>query len=141
MGRNTYTVLYLEDLLQDATAAATQRVEGRLDKVEVSFGVNEADVAPSAFAYVGAALQRQLQARAGDVVACRLRPADPDHVPVPPTCGQPSRPRAGTTPSCANVPPSADDSCSQSTTPPRRRCGGAASYAHLRALLPNGDQR
>jgi hypothetical protein len=83
-GRNTYTVLYLDDLLQDAVvAAATRRVEGRLDAVQVNLGVNKADVAPRPFLYVGAALQRKLAARAGDMVACRLRPADPDHVPVP----------------------------------------------------------
>lgn len=83
-GRNTYTVLYLDDLLRDAvTAAATRRVEGHLDTVEVNLGVNKADVAPRPFLYVGAALQRKLGARAADVVACRLRPADPDHVPVP----------------------------------------------------------
>lgn len=83
-GRNTYTVLYLDDLLQDAvSAAATRRVEGHLDAVQVNLGVNKADVTPRSFMYVGAALQRRLGARAGDVVACRLRPADPDHVPVP----------------------------------------------------------
>jgi hypothetical protein len=83
-GRNTYTVLYLDDLLQDAvSAAATRRVEGHLDAVEVNLGVNKADVAPRAFMYVGAALLRRLGTRAGDVVACRLRPADPGHVPVP----------------------------------------------------------
>jgi hypothetical protein len=85
-GRNTYTVLYLDDLLQDAvTAADTRRVEGRLDAVEVNLGVNKAAVAPRPFMNVGAPLQRSLGARAGDFVACRLRPADPDpdHVPVP----------------------------------------------------------
>lgn len=83
-GRNTYTVLYLDDPLRDAvTAAATRRVEGHLDAVPVNLGVNRADVTPRPFLYVGAALQRRLDARAGDVVACRLRPADPDHVPVP----------------------------------------------------------
>ncbi|WP_143425100.1 GNAT family N-acetyltransferase [Geodermatophilus pulveris] len=83
-GRNTYTVLLLDDLLEDAVAAAaTRRVEGRLDEVEVNLGVNRADVSRRPFLYIGAALQRRLDARAGDVVACRLRPADPDHVPVP----------------------------------------------------------
>lgn len=83
-GRNTYTVLYLDDLLQDVVdAAATRRVEGYFDTVQVNLGVNKADVAPRAFMYVGAALQRRLGVRAGDVVACRLRLADPDHVPVP----------------------------------------------------------
>ncbi|GAA0807400.1 YdeI/OmpD-associated family protein [Spirilliplanes yamanashiensis] len=83
-GRNTYTVLYLDDPLRDAVAAAgTRRVEGRLDAVAVNLGVNRADVVPRPFLYVGAALQRRLGARAGDVVAARLRPADPAHVPVP----------------------------------------------------------
>ena len=83
-GRNTYTVLYLDDLLQDAViAAGTRRVEGRLDAVSVNLGVNKADVAARPFMYVGAALRRRLGTRVGDVVACRLRPADPDHVPVP----------------------------------------------------------
>lgn len=83
-GRNTYTVLYLDDALQNAVVAAgTRRVEGRLDEVPVNLGVNKADVTPRTFLYVGAALQRRLDAGAGDVVACRLRPADPDHVPVP----------------------------------------------------------
>lgn len=83
-GRNTYTVLYLDDLLEDAVvAAATRRVEGYLEAVPVNLGVNRADVALRPFMYVGAALQRRIDARAGDVVACRLRPADPDHVPVP----------------------------------------------------------
>ena len=83
-GRNTYTVVYLDDLLHDAViAAATRRVEGHLDTVQVNLGVNKADVVARPFVYVGTALQRGLGARAGDVVACRLRPADPDHVPVP----------------------------------------------------------
>ncbi|GAB7045380.1 YdeI/OmpD-associated family protein [Catenuloplanes indicus] len=83
-GRNTYTVLYLDDLLQDAvTVAATRRVEGRLGTVDVNLGVNKADVARRPFMYVGVALQRRIGAQAGGVVACRLRPADPDHVPVP----------------------------------------------------------
>ncbi|GAB2572930.1 hypothetical protein Aab01nite_82190 [Paractinoplanes abujensis] len=83
-GRNTYTVVYLDGSLRDAVvAAATRRVEGWFDAVAVNLGVNKADVAPNPFLYVGAALQRRLDARAGDVVTCRLRPADPDHVPVP----------------------------------------------------------
>ncbi|MGY1752198.1 YdeI/OmpD-associated family protein [Blastococcus sp. SYSU D01042] len=83
-GRSTYTVLYLDDSLEDAISrAATRRVEGTLDGVEVNLGVNRADVALRPFCYVGAALQRRLDARAGDVVTCRLKPADPDHVPLP----------------------------------------------------------
>ncbi|MPQ99092.1 hypothetical protein GB931_14410 [Modestobacter sp. I12A-02628] len=82
-GRNTYTVLYLDDLLEDAVAAAgTRRIEGTIEGVEVNLGVNRADVTPRPFCYVGAALQRRLRATAGDVVTCRLRPADPDHVPL-----------------------------------------------------------
>lgn len=83
-GRNTYTVLYLDELLEDAVAAAgTRRVEGSIDGVPVNLGVNRADVALRPFCYVGGALQRRLDARAGDVVTCRLQPADPDHVPLP----------------------------------------------------------
>lgn len=83
-GRNTYTVLYLDDLVEDAArAAGTRRVEGFLDDVPVNLGVNRADVAARAFCYVGPALQRRVRAEAGDVVRCRLRPADPDHVPLP----------------------------------------------------------
>ena len=33
--------------------------------------------------YAGKGLQRRLGARPGDVVHCRLRPADPDEVPLP----------------------------------------------------------
>ncbi|MEI4272186.1 YdeI/OmpD-associated family protein [Klenkia sp. LSe6-5] len=83
-GRNTYTVLYLDDLVEDAVrAAGTRRVEGFLDDVPVNLGVNRADVAARAFCYVGPALQRRVRAEAGDVLRCRLRPADPDHVPLP----------------------------------------------------------
>ena len=63
--------------------ARTRRVEGHVDGVEVNLGINKADVADSPFLYVGTALRRRLGARAGDVVACRLRPGRP-----------PSRPRA-----------------------------------------------
>ncbi|OLR92612.1 hypothetical protein BJP25_21420 [Actinokineospora bangkokensis] len=83
-GRNIYTIVYLDDTLHEAVAAAaTRRVEGHLDAVAVNLGVNKADVAPRPFLYVGAALQRKLDAGTGDIVTCRLRPADPDHVPVP----------------------------------------------------------
>lgn len=83
-GRNTYTVLYLDDGLEDAVRrASTRRVEGTIEGVEVNLGVNRADVAPRPFCYVGTALQRRLGAQAGDVVTGRLRPADPDHVPLP----------------------------------------------------------
>lgn len=83
-GRNVYTVVYLDKRLGACVAAArTRRVEGCLNGIEVNLGVNKADVARGPFLYVGAALQRRLRVRAGDVLACRLRPADPDHVPVP----------------------------------------------------------
>lgn len=83
-GRNAYVVLFLDERLDRAAAdARTRRVEGRVDGVEVNLGINKADVADSPFLYVGTALRRRLGARAGDVVACRLRPADPHHVPVP----------------------------------------------------------
>jgi hypothetical protein len=83
-GRNVYVVLFLDERLERASAdAGTRRVEGRVDEVEINLGINRADVADRPFVYVGPALRRRLGARAGDVVACRLRPADPDHVPVP----------------------------------------------------------
>ncbi|GAA1914356.1 hypothetical protein GCM10009737_14620 [Nocardioides lentus] len=83
-GRHVYTVLYLDDLLVDAVARErTRRVEGHLDDVPVNLGVNRADVVDRPFLYAGVALRRRLGAGAGHVVACRLRPADPDHVPVP----------------------------------------------------------
>lgn len=83
-GRNTYTVIHLDEVLEQAVAAAaTRRVEGSIDDVTVNLGVNKADITPGAFLYVGPGLRRRLDATAGDVVTCRLRPADPDHVPVP----------------------------------------------------------
>lgn len=82
-GRNAYVVLFVDERLDRAAAdARTRRVEGRVDGVEVNLGINKADVADSPFLYVGTALRRRLGARAGDVVTCRLRPADPHH-PVP----------------------------------------------------------
>lgn len=83
-GRNDYLVVILDKrLVQAAAAAGTRRVEGRVEDVEVNLGINRADVARGPFVYVGAALRRRLDARAGDVVWWRLRPADPDLVPVP----------------------------------------------------------
>ena len=83
-GRNVYVVLFLDERLETAAEVErTRRVEGRVDEVEVNLGINKADVAHAPFLYVGTELRRRLGARAGDVVACRLRPADPDHVPVP----------------------------------------------------------
>jgi hypothetical protein len=83
-GRNVYTILRLDAALGEATSAAgTRRVEGTVDGVEVNVGLNRADVLPDAFMYVGPGLLRRLGVGRGDVVRCRLRPADPDHVPVP----------------------------------------------------------
>jgi hypothetical protein len=82
-GRSTYTVIRLDAALEAAAkAAGTRRVEGTIDEVPVNVGVNRADVLPDAFMYAGKGLQRRLGARPGDVVACRLRPADPDDVPL-----------------------------------------------------------
>lgn len=83
-GRNLYTVIRLDVSLEAAARARrTRRVEGTVEDVEVNVGLNRADVIPDAFAYVGKGLQRRLGVVPGDVVRCRLRPADPDHVPVP----------------------------------------------------------
>ena len=83
-GRNVYTILRLEQTLEHAAATArTRRVEGTIEELSVNLGVNRADVLPDAFMYAGKGLQRRLEARPGDVVHCRLRPADPDKVPLP----------------------------------------------------------
>jgi len=83
-GRNTYTILPVPPRLEEAAAAAgTHRVEGVIEDEEVNLAINRGEVTPRPFLYAGASLQRRLGARAGDAVACRLRPADPDHVPVP----------------------------------------------------------
>lgn len=82
-GRNVYTIVRLEPSLEEAARALrTRRVEGTIDEVPVNVGVNRADVLPDAFMYAGKALLRRLGARQGDVVHCRLRPADPDDVPL-----------------------------------------------------------
>lgn len=82
--RNVYTVLRLEQALAAAAKSfETRRVEGLIDGVQVNVGVNRADVIPDAFMYVGKALQRRIGAGPGDLVHCRLRPADPDDVPLP----------------------------------------------------------
>jgi hypothetical protein len=95
--------------------------------VQVNLGVNKADVVLRPFLYVGAALQRRLGARAGDVVACRLRPADPDHVPVPADvqAALDASGRDGAFARCR--PPSAGGFCSRSRAPPKSRRGDAAS--------------
>ncbi len=82
-GRNTYTILRLTgDLEAAARSARTRRVEGTIEDVPVNVGVNRADVVPDAFMYVGKSMRRRLDVRPGDVVRCRLRPADPDEVPL-----------------------------------------------------------
>ena len=82
-GRNVYTILRLDPSLENAAKALrTRRVGGTIDEVAVNAGVNRADVLPEAFMYVGKGLLRRLGARQGDVVHCRLRPADPDDVPL-----------------------------------------------------------
>lgn len=82
-GRSVYTVIRLDRALEEAArAAGTRRVEGTIDDVPVNVGVNRADVLPDAFMYAGKGLLRRLGARPGDLVDCRLRPADPDDVPL-----------------------------------------------------------
>ena len=83
-GRNVYTVLRLDAALEtSARSAGTRRVEGTVEDVVVNVGLNRADIIPEAFMYVGKGLRRRLGAGPGDVVRCRLRPADPDAVPLP----------------------------------------------------------
>jgi hypothetical protein len=83
-GRSVYTIIRLERPLEAAArAAGTRRVEGTIDEVPVNVGINRTDVTPDAFMYVGKALRRRLAVDPGDVVCCRLRPADPDDVPLP----------------------------------------------------------
>lgn len=84
-GRSTYVVLRLPAAVVEAAAAAgTRRVAGTVDGVEVNLAVTRADVLDEPFLWAGAGLRRRLGAAPGDVVACRLAPVDPDHVPVPP---------------------------------------------------------
>lgn len=83
-GRSTYVVVRIPAELEAACrAAGTRRVEGVVEDVEVNLGVNRADVLPDAFVYAGRTMRRRLGAVAGDVVSLRLRPADPDAVPLP----------------------------------------------------------
>lgn len=83
-GRSLYTVIRLDAALERAAkAAGTRRVEGTIEDAAVNVGLNRADVIPDPYMYVGKALQRRLGVRPGDVVRCRLRPADPDDVPLP----------------------------------------------------------
>lgn len=82
-GRNVYTILRLDKALVDAAKEArTRRVEGTIEDLPVNVGLNRADILPDVFMYAGKGLQRRLGARPGDVVHCRLRPADPDDVPM-----------------------------------------------------------
>lgn len=83
-GRNDYTILKVPTgLARAATVASTRRVEGTINGVEVNVGLNRADVIDDTFIYLGKPTLRRLDAALGDVVDCVLRPADPDHVPVP----------------------------------------------------------
>ena len=83
-GKNIYTVVMMpEDLAQAAADLKTRRVEGTMNGEPVNLGLNRADITPHAFVYAGKSLQRRLSLQAGDVVECRLRPADPYEVPVP----------------------------------------------------------
>lgn len=82
-GRRVYTVVMVPDrLARAAREAGTRRVEGTIEGLPVNLGLNRADVTPSSFLYVGKGLQRRLGLEPGDVAHCRLRPADPDEVPV-----------------------------------------------------------
>jgi hypothetical protein len=82
-GRSVYTIIRLDTALEAAArAAGTRRVEGVIERLPVNVGVNRANVLQDAFMYAGKGLQRRLSARPGDVVSCRLRPADPDDVPL-----------------------------------------------------------
>jgi hypothetical protein len=85
-GRNTYTIIRVPRELEDAAAAwPTRRVEGEIEGVEVNLGLNRAEpsVLEAPFLYAGASLQRRLGLEPGEVARCRLRPADPDEVPLP----------------------------------------------------------
>jgi Bacteriocin-protection, YdeI or OmpD-Associated len=83
-GKNVYTVVMMpEELAEAAVALKTRRVEGTMNGDAVNLGLNRADITPHAFVYAGKSLQRRLGIRVGEVVECRLRPADPDEVPVP----------------------------------------------------------
>ncbi|RJK96007.1 YdeI/OmpD-associated family protein [Vallicoccus soli] len=83
-GRSVYTVVRLPgDLVEAARREGTHRLEGHVEAQPVNVGIARADVLPGAFFYVGRPLLRRLEARPGDLVRCRLRPVDPDVVPVP----------------------------------------------------------
>lgn len=83
-GRSTYTIIRADAQLADAArSAGSRRVGGWIDEVEVNVGLNRADVLEEAYLYCGPALQRRLGVRVGDAVRLRLRPVDPDLVPIP----------------------------------------------------------
>lgn len=83
-GRSTYTIIRVApSLVAAAESRRTRRVAGWIEDEEVNVGLNRADVILESFLYCGPALQRRLGVRAGDVVRLRLRPVDPDLVPVP----------------------------------------------------------
>lgn len=82
-GRSSYIVIRVDQALESAARTfQTRRVEGAIDGVTVNVGVNRADVLQDSFIYAGKGLLRRVGARPGDVVHCRLRPADPDDVPL-----------------------------------------------------------
>lgn len=83
-GDRTYTVLRVPDELAEAArAAGTHRVGGTVEDVEVDLALTRAPVVDGAFLWAGSSLLRRLGVAAGDPVEARLRPVDPDHVPVP----------------------------------------------------------
>ncbi|MGY1730055.1 YdeI/OmpD-associated family protein [Geodermatophilus sp. SYSU D01045] len=85
-GRNVYVVIRVPAGLEEAARAwPTRRVEGRIDDVAVNLGLNRAQpaVLADAFVYAGPGLRRRLGLDPGDAAACRLRPAGPDAVLVP----------------------------------------------------------
>ncbi|MBT0566228.1 YdeI/OmpD-associated family protein [Williamsia sp. CHRR-6] len=81
---HTYPILRLPgDLVAAAKVEKTRRIEGTIDGVEVNLGINRTDVTPDSFIYLGRGQQRRLQVEVGELLSCRLRPVDPDIVPVP----------------------------------------------------------
>lgn len=83
-GRSLYTVIRVDRALDTAARlAGTRRVEGTIDDAPVNVGLNRADVLADTFIYAGKGTQRRLGVEPGDLVSCRLRPADPDDVPLP----------------------------------------------------------
>lgn len=80
----TCTVIRVDPALSAAAAeVGTRRVGGWVDEVPVNAGLNRSGVLEDAFLYCGPSLKRRLGVRLGDAVRLRLRPVDPDLVPVP----------------------------------------------------------